>query len=256
MRDKGLRIMRPRMWGLIAVIALVMAAVLLTITLISQRAPGASVSGTPTTTSEMDPTASPSPAALPTPTKPTTYTVQAGDTLSAIAQQHDVSLEALTAENGLADPNMLQIGQVLVIPHHDNLASPSPALAETPVPDSLADEGSTVAFPTMTPSGPPLVEIVEVKGAGQLETETIVLSNQGGTVSLEGWVLSNSADDRFVFPALTLFPEGRVQVHSTGGDDTPQDLYWTRTESAWQEGALVTLRDADGNVTDTYIVPE
>jgi LysM repeat protein len=185
-----------------------------------------------------------------------TYSVQAGDTLSAIAQEHDVSLEALTTANDLADPDVLHIGQVLIIPRDDGTLPPGSTSAVTPVPDASGDEEPPVRPPTLTPSGPPLVEIKEATGVGELETETIVLTNQGGQVNLEAWTLSNATGDQFVFPALTLFSDGAVRVHSAAGDDTPRDLYWGRTESAWQEGELITLRDADGNVVDTYIVPE
>lgn len=248
--------MQSRRWGLIAVVALVMAAVLLGIALIWRRGPEASVSVTLTATSEVLPTDSPSPVATATPTKPMTYTVQAGDTLSAIAQEHNVSLEALTAANSLVDPDVLQIGQVLIIPRDDGTVAPNPALTTTSIPDTSTEEGRVMSLPTMTPSGPPLVEIEEVTGVGSLEAETVAVTNRGGKVSLEAWTLSNPAGDRFTFPALTLFLGGEVRVHSSEGDDTPRDLYWGRTESAWQAGELVTLRDADGNVVDTYVLPE
>lgn len=81
-----------------------------------------------------------SPAATPAPTtaKPTvveasvpasgsSYTVKAGDTLSSIAQRHGTSVAALAAANHIADPNVIFVGQVLVL----GGASPSssPALA-------------------------------------------------------------------------------------------------------------------------------
>ena len=46
----------------------------------------------------------------------TTYVVQQGDTLAAIAQQFGTTVEALQAANGIEDPNEIIIGQVLVIP--------------------------------------------------------------------------------------------------------------------------------------------
>ncbi len=46
----------------------------------------------------------------------TTYTVQFGDTLSAIAQAFGVSLEALMQANGLTEPSLIRVGQVLRIP--------------------------------------------------------------------------------------------------------------------------------------------
>lgn len=47
---------------------------------------------------------------------PLLYTVQAGDSLQAIAQQFGVSLEALAAANGLTNPNAILAGQQLLIP--------------------------------------------------------------------------------------------------------------------------------------------
>ncbi len=44
------------------------------------------------------------------------YEVRQGDSLFGIALRHGVSLEALAAANGIADPNHIRIGQVLVIP--------------------------------------------------------------------------------------------------------------------------------------------
>jgi LysM repeat protein len=193
---------------------------------------------------------------MPTPTRPVTYAVQSGDTLSALAQAHDVSIEALTTANDLADPDFLQIGQVLIIPQEEPEDLEALASTETPNEGSSAGERENPPLPTLTPSGPPLVEIDGAVGVGDLEAEAIILRNRGGTVSLESWTISSKTDETFVLPAITLFTEGEVSVHSADGDDTPRDLYWGRTEPAWQEGELVTLRDAEGNVVDTYIIPE
>jgi LysM repeat protein len=45
-----------------------------------------------------------------------TYTVQPGDTLSAIAMAYHVDVAALAAANGIADPNLLLAGATLCIP--------------------------------------------------------------------------------------------------------------------------------------------
>jgi LysM repeat protein len=47
---------------------------------------------------------------------PGEHIVQSGDTLGTIARQYGVSLQALMEANGLADPNLLSVGQVLTIP--------------------------------------------------------------------------------------------------------------------------------------------
>ena len=43
-------------------------------------------------------------------------TVQEGDTLEQLAQRHGVSLEALIRVNGITEPELLQVGQVLTLP--------------------------------------------------------------------------------------------------------------------------------------------
>jgi LysM repeat protein len=248
--------MRSRNWGLTAGIALVIGAVLLGIVLIWRAGPETSGSVTPTTTQQA--AAVPSPSPIPSPTAPrlVTYTVQEGDTLSGIAQAYDISLEQLIGANDIANPDFLQIGQTLVIPQGETANPITPASTAAPGETSSAEEYDDAEFPTLTPSGPALVEVSNVLNAGDLTVETIILENRGGTVSLDGWTLSTAVDDTFVFPPLTLFTGGTVQVHSANGEDAPRDLYWGRTEPAWEAGGLATLRDADGNIVDTYIVPE
>lgn len=45
-----------------------------------------------------------------------THTVQAGDTLSSIAVQYGVTVEAIMQANQMTDPNLIDVGQELVIP--------------------------------------------------------------------------------------------------------------------------------------------
>ena len=54
-------------------------------------------------------------AAAPTQSAGTTYTVQAGDTLSGIASKFGTTYQALAAKNGIANPNLIYPGQVLHI---------------------------------------------------------------------------------------------------------------------------------------------
>jgi len=58
------------------------------------------------------PTPSPSPT-------PKTYTVKAGDSLTKIATQNGVDMQALACFNNIKNLNALQIGQVLQIPPQD-----------------------------------------------------------------------------------------------------------------------------------------
>ena len=45
-----------------------------------------------------------------------TYSVRAGDTLGRIAKAHGTTWQALAKLNGLADPNVIEVGQVLKVP--------------------------------------------------------------------------------------------------------------------------------------------
>lgn len=49
---------------------------------------------------------------------PPSYTVQPGDTLSGIASNYNVGIDALATANQISDPNTLQPGTVLTIPTH------------------------------------------------------------------------------------------------------------------------------------------
>lgn len=76
----------------------------------------------PTVTTAPTPTPTPTPtAATPAPTATATdtagtYEVQDGDTLSGIATQLGTTVDALVAENNIADPNSILPGQILQIP--------------------------------------------------------------------------------------------------------------------------------------------
>lgn len=67
------------------------------------------------------------------------YVVQAGDTLGVIADRYGVTLEALTALNGITDPNLVRVGQVLLIPG-----------ATGAVPENVMDTGAVLAQPGET----------------------------------------------------------------------------------------------------------
>jgi hypothetical protein len=100
-----------------------------------------------------------------------------------------------------------------------------------------------------------VVEIASALGAGNLEVEVVRVRNRGGAVSLENWTLANASGTIFTFPRLVLFSSGEVVLHSAAGTSTPTDLYWGREGPAWTSGELITLRDQEGVVVDTYIVP-
>lgn len=70
---------------------------------------------------QLPPTWTPEPPAepptpLPPPATPETYTVQAGDTLAEIATSYGVELQDLVDANDIANIDIIEVGQVLIIP--------------------------------------------------------------------------------------------------------------------------------------------
>ncbi len=72
------------------------------------------------------PIPTPPPPPPPPPTGQTTYTVRAGDTLSAIAVRFGTTVQAIMAANNLSNPNFIYVGQVLIIPGEDDGGGPPP----------------------------------------------------------------------------------------------------------------------------------
>lgn len=99
------------------------------------------------------------------------HVVQKGETPSAIARRHGVSVEALLALNGVDDPTKLRIGQRLVLPARDDAddngaapsAEPSPAAAADPDEAPAPSASPRVASPSPRPP-PPLPVIPERPG--------------------------------------------------------------------------------------------
>lgn len=91
-------------------------------------------------------------AIIPTGTPSGMYIVKAGDTLSALAEEFEVTIEDLMAANQLTDASVLQIGQTIIIPSLvDRTPLPAPTMgandADTPTPTPV----TPTAEPTATP---------------------------------------------------------------------------------------------------------
>ncbi len=85
----------------------------------STPAPSQTPIPTPTATPIPTLTATPPPSAEPTPTPaptPLVHRVRRGETLTGIAERYSVTIEAIRKANGLQDPNLIVVGQLLVIP--------------------------------------------------------------------------------------------------------------------------------------------
>lgn len=101
----------------------------------------------PTATTEIvQPTAQPTVAPTPT-TTTTTYTVQSGETLASIAQRFGVTWPAIVRANNISNPNLVNAGQVIIIPDAKtvtDLSSISPASIAPSAPSATISVGKQI----------------------------------------------------------------------------------------------------------------
>jgi LysM repeat protein len=183
----------------------------------------------------------------PTPTRTLgDYLVLRGDTLGDIAERHEISLEELMELNNIENPNNLIAGQILWVPQPRPEATQT-AAPVTPVPTVLSQKNETS-------NGE--VVIVNVVGAGDLATERVRLEYQGDSeYSMQGWVLQSESGVEFVFPMLTLFPGGAVDIYSRVGVNSVVALYWGLDRAVWTRGDKVSLLDGNRLLQSSLIVP-
>jgi hypothetical protein len=95
-----------------------------------------------------------------------------------------------------------------------------------------------------------------VFGAGNLQTEYVLIKNQGkATAALLNWTLQGKRGQNYSFPDLRLAQNGTVKLFSKTGTDTVLELYMKSDVSLWQQGDILTLKDANGKVQTNFQVP-
>jgi hypothetical protein len=115
-----------------------------------------------------------------------------------------------------------------------------------------------LASGTTVPSGSGEADpsITNIIGIGMYKDERIVIQNNGSQeLTLTGWYLMDNSGLKYIFPQLTLYAGGKVQVHTSTGEDTPTDLYWGNTGPIWTSGELAILYDPQNLAHSIYRVP-
>lgn len=196
----------------------------------------------PTTVSEVaEPTAAPT--ATLDPANQQIYTIQSGDSLSAVAGRFGTTVDAIMKANELTDPNVIFVGQRLIIPVGNSGNNSAPPAENAPATTAPLTNGEGV-----------VIRIVD--GAGALVTEAVQLVNDSNTVvNLNGWRLERENGPAYTFGDQSIFPGGNLWLHSGSGTDTTVALYWNQSEPVWQSGAIVRLVDPEGNAVNSYPVP-
>ena len=150
------------------------------------------------------------------------------------------------------------------VPENSTSFTPAQNQAAAPTSASQAStaQSTTVFQPTVPASSPAansgqkVIVIDNVFGVGNLKDEYVLLKRAGdGELDLTNWKLDDGNGNTYKFPALTLYKDGAVQVHTAAGVNSVVDLYWGKPESVWQEGKIVTLTDDKGSVRATYRIP-
>lgn len=109
------------------------------------------------------PTRAPAVAASPTARQATTYTVQIGDTLASIARKFGLSAAALQQANSISNPDLIWVGQKLVIPGETDAAPASDATPATAGSSTAepATTGTSEPEPTPAPLPTPTIHVVQ-----------------------------------------------------------------------------------------------
>lgn len=125
-----------------------------------------------------------------------------------------------------------------------------------------AVDGNAVPITTGQQSSdlPPLsqktIEIQSVYMAGETNYEKISLKNVADTpIDMTDWILSNGSKEKFTFPALTIYPNGAVDVYSNAGVNTAVELYWNAPGAVWKSGGNAILLDSSGQERSHYLIP-
>jgi hypothetical protein len=159
------------------------------------------------------------------------------------------------AEAPLAVPSASSGAEApLAVPSAAGVETASPVVPTPAVPVETA--GPTE---TMPPAGSPLIQIISVVGAGDLEQEVVMLKRAGeGNLRMVGWKLEGEHNNNYTFPEqpeLTLYKDGAVQIYTKTGTDSVTEVYLNRAEAAWRSGELIRLLDPQGTERATYRVP-
>ena len=169
----------------------------------------------PYLTSTSSPTSTPdvvllAETALPTNT-PQTYVVQAGDTLSELAETFRVSLDDLRAANPDIDPNSMTIGMSILIPAHSSALAAASTPTPVPAPITQADCYPTTddglwCFALIQNNTPDLLENVAAQ---------ISLIDQNGDAVASQPAISplDILPPGTSLPAYVFFPNAPANVH-------------------------------------------
>lgn len=100
------------------------------------------------------------------------------------------------------------------------------------------------------------LQVQIVVGAGDINLERVqMVSVAEEAVNLQGWRIMDEQHNEFIFPLLTIYPEGGLNLYTRSGVNTSVEVFWGLEKTVWDSGETVTLLDADGNLRSSYLIP-
>lgn len=203
------------------------------------------------------------------------HVVKEGDTPFGIAEQYGTDGFTLMEVNGMDEvaASSMQIGDTLIVPLEGCTLSALPAAAasvdataETTAESTAestaeatgeaTEESTATATPTLPPTATTAqMEILRVLTPGDVTAEGVEIRNNGDTVNISGWTLSDDDGNEFVFPEQLLFSNAQVTVYTRSGQTTAIAFFWGQDDPVWQPGDTITLTDANNRVQSTYRIP-
>ena len=193
--------------------------------------------------------------------KVSTYTVRSGDTLTAIATRMGISAADLARANGIADPNLIRIGQVLTMPGGAatrEISAYSQLGTWVDVFDyAPAFAGGSGAAPQLTPSSVDAMAAAGIRtlyiqaaidsprASGVLESPTVLgaflTRAHARGMQVVGWYLPTFTDVNADLQRLRAIRDYRVGEQ--GFDGVAVDIEWTAgiPNTARRNAALIDL---------------
>ncbi|MDY6846189.1 MAG: LysM peptidoglycan-binding domain-containing M23 family metallopeptidase [Chloroflexota bacterium] len=187
------------------------------------------------------PTPTPNPTVvLPTPRiESLSYTVKLGDTLKVIAQQHQVSVDQIVTLNDITNPDLIEVGQVILIPPPSfEAVAPSFKI----IPDSeLVNSPSNASFDVKA-------FVNERNGFLAEYSELVDGSPMTGVQIVERVALEYSVNPRLLLALL------EYQSNWVTKSNPPEEtqVYPLRYYEAWREGLYKQLAWAANLLNEGY----
>lgn len=198
--------------------------------------------------------AQPQPAPGPAPSQPAqpavsaagTYTVQSGDTLSKIARQFASTVAAIAAANNIANPGLIRVGQVLIIPQAASVAPAMPSFGAGDLSPSTGEAG-WCPFAVKRPisadnfsvgrQGQSVKAVVLHVVAGHMANVFNVFNGQARPVSAHFCVGKDGRIEQYVSIDDTAYGNGLAWVdsHWAKNRGTQQDPKWIPVVPTWQD---------------------